>query len=121
MTTADPDEALPRRAPVGGLAATRQARSAIADVAAGLADLHARARFIAASARYAHSTPAHTKLVAQCSEIEKAISEARSELIVNLMDAPPKVAGHSRVVDVEKSLDSLERALAAARQALQQN
>ena len=104
-----------------GIAATRQARSAVADVAARLSALHGRAQFIAASALYAHSTPSHAKLFAECDEIEKAIGDARTQLIVNLMDAPPKVAGHSRVIDVEKSIDSLERALSEARRALQRH
>ncbi len=115
------DRPLAARTPVAGLAATRQARSAIAEVASRLSTLHGRVRFITASALHARVARSYEKLLAECDEIGKAISEARTELIVNLMDAPSRVAGHSRVVDVEKSLDSLERALSEARRALRQH
>lgn len=46
------------------------------------------------------------------SEIVAGVAEARTVLIASLMDAPPKIAGHSRVADVEKALDGVEAQLA---------
>ena len=43
------------------------------------------------------------------------LAAARADLISNLMGAPRKVAGHSRVVDIEKAIDSPEAAIDAAR------
>jgi hypothetical protein len=103
------------------MAAARQARAAIADVAADLAVLHGKVAFIAARARHPESSGSRSQLVNECGRVEDAVLAARTELIVRLMDTPPSVAGHSRVVDVEKSLDSLERALAEARSALREH
>jgi hypothetical protein len=55
------------------------------------------------------------KLQARCSEIETGIMEIRMSLLAELADAPHKVRGHSRVVDVEKALDNLEAALSEVR------
>ena len=101
--------------------AARKARVAIADVAASLAALHNRAVFISARARHTGSVALHVQLLRECDDIEQAIRSARAELILRLMDATEKVAGHSRVVDVERSLDSLERALVDARKALREH
>jgi hypothetical protein len=43
-------------------------------------------------------------------EIAVICQEARVKLLLNLMDAPRKVVGHSRVSDVEKALDNLDAA-----------
>ena len=104
-----------------GMAAARHARAAIADIAADLAVLHGKVAFIAARARHPDSRASRSQLVNECDRVQEAILGARTKLIVRLMDTPATVAGHSRVVDIEKSLDSLERALSEARQALQQH
>ncbi len=52
-----------------------------------------------------------TALGRACSTIEAGMMEIRMALIVELADAPPRVRGHSRVVDIEKALDNLEAAL----------
>jgi len=51
----------------------------------------------------------------RCQEIEREIADVRTDLIVNLAEAPQRVSGHSRVVDIEKALDNLERSLGAVR------
>jgi hypothetical protein len=51
-----------------------------------------------------------------CSMIAKGIAEARTDLIIELADAPLKVTSHSRVVDAERALDNVESALADLRQ-----
>jgi hypothetical protein len=99
------------------VATARQARSAIADVAAQLEPLLNRTIFIQAKARHGYLAE-RPELERQCDEIESAIIEARSEVILRLMDAPAAVTSHSRVLDLERAIDSLERALAEARLAL---
>jgi hypothetical protein len=65
------------------------------------------ARFAARAER--HFTRAEQQaMLRRCAEIEKQLLAARTELIVSLADAPRTVAGHSRVVDVEKALDNIE-------------
>ena len=59
-------------------------------------------------------------IVARCEEIEAELLEARTELILGLADAPRKVAGHSRVVDVERALDNIEAGVRALRARLMQ-
>ena len=60
------------------------------------------------------------KMLARCAAIEAELLAARTELIVSLAEAPRKVAGHSRVVDVEKALDNIEASVNALRAKLTQ-
>ena len=60
------------------------------------------------------------KMLARCAAIEDELLAARTELIVGLAEAPRKVAGHSRVVDVEKALDNIEAGVKALRAKLTQ-
>jgi hypothetical protein len=53
-----------------------------------------------------------TDMAKECSLIATAIAEARTDLIIELAEAPAKVTGHSRVVDAERALDNVEAALA---------
>lgn len=59
-------------------------------------------------------------MLARCAEIEAELLAARTELIVNLAEAPQQVAGHSRVVDVERALDNIETSMQALRGKLTQ-
>lgn len=54
-------------------------------------------------------------MLARCDAIEGEIAEARIGLLAELADAPQKVAGHSRVADVERALDAIEMELAKLR------
>ena len=90
---------------------TRDARVAIATVVSDLERHRSRLAVIAARARHGVSRDEQMSLRKECLAIRLAIHQARLEVLENLMDAPPKVAAHSRVVDVEKALDNLERAL----------
>jgi hypothetical protein len=47
----------------------------------------------------------------QCALIRGQLTEARTELILRLADAPQRVSGHSRVVDVERALDGVDAML----------
>ena len=51
-------------------------------------------------------------MLERCAGIEAELRAARTELIIELGEAPQAIAGHSRVSDVERALDSIEAALA---------
>jgi hypothetical protein len=55
----------------------------------------------------------------RCEEIEREITDVRTELILNLAEAPQQISGHSRVVDIEKALDNIEAALRDVKERLQ--
>ena len=57
-------------------------------------------------------------MATRCGEISREIAELRSDLIFLLADTPQAIAGHSRVVDIEKALDSLEAKLAGVQKQL---
>ena len=59
-------------------------------------------------------------MLERCAAIEGELLMARTDLIEGLADAPQKVAGHSRVVDVERALDNIETAVEALRKRLSQ-
>ena len=52
-----------------------------------------------------------SSILAEAKTLRGQIVEARTEIILILADAAAGVAGHSRVVDVEKALDTLDVAL----------
>ena len=54
----------------------------------------------------------------KCGEIEREIAEVRTDIIFVLADTPRDIAGHSRVVDIEKAFDNLELKLAGVRKQL---
>lgn len=56
---------------------------------------------------------------AECADLTAEIQEARTDLLLALAEAPQAVAGHSRVVDVERALDGIENNLAEIRRQLQ--
>jgi hypothetical protein len=60
------------------------------------------------------------RMLARCAQIEGELLAARTDLLAGLMDAPQKVTAHSRVVDVERALDDVERAVRALRGRLTQ-
>ena len=57
-------------------------------------------------------------MLERCAGIEAELRAARTELIIELGEAPQAIAGHSRVSDVERALDSIEAALADIRHRL---
>ena len=52
-------------------------------------------------------------MLRRCDEIAREVAEVRQELILTLAEAPPRVSGNSRVVDMERALDNIEAALHA--------
>jgi hypothetical protein len=101
-----------------GIAALKAVRRAVADLMAKLDPLQARLAFIAAKASRVRRDLDRQTLQAECREIEETVSEVRTELILRLMDAPPQIAGHSRILDIEKALDSIARSLKQTRRVL---
>jgi hypothetical protein len=47
-------------------------------------------------------------MLGRCDAIEAELLSVRTTLLLDLADAPQKIAGHGRVVDVEKALDGVE-------------
>ena len=60
-------------------------------------------------------------ILARCSVIDEEVLQARTDLIFGLADAPKRVAGHSRVVDAEKALDSVHASIEQIKQRLHQS
>ncbi len=77
------------------------------------------ARFSALAERQ-FSAAERQMMLRRCAEIETQLLAARTELIASLADAPRKVAGHSRVVDVERALDNIEDSVKRLRRKLMQ-
>jgi hypothetical protein len=50
-------------------------------------------------------------MLERCAAIEEELLAARTDLILELGEAPRAIAGHSRVADVEKALDNIEATL----------
>ena len=110
METGEAKAGRARRSDTSG----REARLAVADIALRLEPLRSKIALIRERARRPMPEEDRRQLIEACTAISGTVLAARSELVAKLMDAPQKVAGHSRVVDVEKALDSLEGAVREA-------
>lgn len=89
----------------------QDARAAIADVVSRIADWRYTLTLLSAKAGRPHSESERRTMLAQCSEIRGRLVEARTDLLIRLADAPARLSGHSRVVDVERALDGIEATL----------
>jgi hypothetical protein len=65
-----------------------------------------------------HGDTDRRAMLTRCAAIEDELLAARTSLIIELLEAPRSIAGHSRVADVEKALDNIELTLADIRQRL---
>ncbi|MGV3490777.1 MAG: hypothetical protein ACO1OG_05575 [Devosia sp.] len=65
------------------------------------------------------STAERLEMLERCAGIAGEVQEARVALLEDLMEAPRRVVGHSRVADVEKALDGVEATLAEIERRLQ--
>ena len=92
----------------------KDARLAVADVATRLEPLRHQVALITAKAQRPLTPAARDAMMRECTAIRRATELARVDLLERLLEAPRKVAGHSRVTDIEKALDNLDDALAAA-------
>ena len=106
----------PRVMDTSGADARRAVAETLAQFAPWRFDL---ARFKALAERHFSATERQAMLK-RCAEIETQLLAARTELIIGLAEAPRKVAGHSRVVDVERALDNIEASVKALRGKLTQ-
>jgi hypothetical protein len=91
----------------------RDAARAIAEIVSVIGDWREEAALMQAHLRFRHTLNERQR--ERIREIDAGIMELRTELIVRLADAPQKVAGNSRVVDVERALDNIEAAVTALR------
>ena len=94
------------------------ARRAVATIAEQCGPFRARIAVISVRARRRLRSVDREALVIECGAIAKELAEARTELMSRLIDQPQRVLSHSRVTDIEKSLDNLEISLTEARNAL---
>jgi hypothetical protein len=113
--------ATPAPSTASSIAVAHQVKLAISDVVQRLDPLHREVAFIAAKARLLRSDTERVALLRQCEKAAHTAVQLRAELIVQLMDSAPSVTGHSRVIDLEKSIDTLERAIGETRTALSGN
>jgi hypothetical protein len=95
-----------------------EARRAVAEVASRFGTWRTALAQMAARADRLADAEERRKLLEQCDGIGEAILGARTDLILELAEAPQKVAGHSRVVDMERAFDNLDTSLEAVRNAL---
>lgn len=97
-----------------------EARRAVAEIVARFSSWRLDlARFSALAERRFTADDRNTML-ARCAEIEAELLAARTELIVGLAEAPQRVSGHSRVVDVERALDNIDASVKQLRGKLTQ-
>ena len=57
-------------------------------------------------------------MLERCAAIEEELRAARTDLILELGEAPRAIAGHSRVADLERALDNIEATLDEIRRRL---
>ena len=95
-----------------------RARAAVAATLERFDDWRRHLAIFEVSAERRSSPDERAAMLAHCARIERELASARTDLLLSLADAPRPVAGHSRVVDVEKALDSIELALARVRRKL---
>ena len=79
-------------------------------------DWRQRCALMAAEAERRGGDGAH--LTEGCAAIRAEVQDARTDILLALADTPPQLAGHSRVVDVERALDSVETAVTAVERRL---
>lgn len=92
-----------------------QARHAIGSTLAQFGAWRSDLARYAAKVERRLSSAERSAILARCDEIDGQLREARTDLIIGLAEAPKKVAGHSRVGDVEKALDGVEMTVAQIR------
>jgi len=93
----------------------RQAKRAVSDIIDRFGPWRASvARMLVQSDRMC-SAAERVSLEKECEQLETAVRIARLEVLDRLIEAPHKVVSDSRIVDVERGLDSLELSLANCR------
>ena len=95
-----------------------QARQALADVLTRFGEWRDEIARMQARMERRYSDADRADMLGRCAAIEDGLMAARTELLLTLADAPQRVAGNSRVVDVERALDNIETAVKAVRRKL---
>lgn len=85
--------------------------AAIADIVGRFAAWRYALTLMAAKLARPHSGDEWHTMREQCRNIRRQLTEAHTDLLVSLAEAPAAVSGHSRVVDVERALDGIEAML----------
>jgi hypothetical protein len=99
----------------------REARRAVADVIDRFTRWRVAIANMSGRAELGRLTAVdRERMLKDCMEIENEIAEARTDLLLELADAPVKVTSHSRVVDAERALDNVEVSLAGVRRLIAQ-
>lgn len=112
-----PDKVVSRRRTVDR--SNADARLAVAEVASRFGPWRTSLAQMSAQADRPVDETLRARLLDHCEAIAGEIRAARTDLILELADAPRKVAGHSRVMDIEGAFDNLEATLERVRDALQ--
>jgi hypothetical protein len=97
---------------------TAEARRVLAGALAQFGDWRSDLANFSARAGRGLTAADRAAMLKRCDAIAAELLDVRTALILDLADAPPKVAGHSRVVDVEKALDGVEAQAAELRRRL---
>lgn len=112
------DQEKKKRETSASIAEAREARTAIADIIAACGPLRDRLAMITFKAQRRLNEAERAHLLEECAEIQTAVQESRTALLLALMDASRAVLSNSRVADVEKALDNLEAGLVTAQASL---
>lgn len=104
----------PRQRDTTNAEARLAVQGAVAQVGQWRNDL---ARFSARTARPCTPDDRRT-ILKRCARIEAELADVRAALLRDLEAAPQRVAGHSRVVDIERALDGIAGQTRALRQQL---
>ena len=99
--------------------ATAAVRAALKQAHERISVWHEAAAFLQAKITVRPSDADRQEVLQRVRKMREEIAAERSDLIRIFMDQPPALAGHSRVVDTEKSLDHLEDLLDRAERRLE--
>jgi len=91
------------------------ARRAVRDILVRFDDWRKDLARFSAYVERCYTDAERATILERCQAIDEEMMEACTELTINLADAPPRVAGNSRIVDVERALDNTGASLKALR------
>ena len=101
------DTEKPKRATSDQFLVARQARRAIAEAAVRCPTWNSSLARMAAHTNRVGSKPA-LDFTVECAEILSGVSDARQQLLRNLINAPKAVVSNSRITDMERVLGRIE-------------
>lgn len=98
--------------------ALRAATRVLQDVVDKIGPWHSELALMSLRAARRCTDAERAAILTSCARIALEALEARAGIIAGLVDAPPAIRGHSRVVDVERSLDVVDARIADLRSGL---